>query len=66
MTRPWEVADYEASLQSWRPAWSDLVAELQPYQKEDLTEDQQATISKVLVASSKSFDWKMILDLYDT
>ena len=66
MTRPWEVADYEASLQSWRPTWSDLVAELQPYQKEDLTEDQQATISKVLVASNKSFDWKMILDLYDT
>ena len=66
VTRPWEIADYEASLQSWRPAWSDLVAELQPYQKEDLTEDQQATISKVLVASNKSFDWKTILDFYDT
>jgi hypothetical protein len=66
VTRPWEVADYESSLQSWMPTWSDLVAELQSYQKQDLTEDEQATISKMLDASNKSFDWKTILDFYDT
>ena len=45
MTREWEVSDYKAGLQSWSPVWRDLVAELQPYQKEDLTEEQQATIA---------------------
>ncbi len=64
VTRPWEVADYEAAVQAWEPEWNKLVAELQSFQKEGLTAEQQATISKAL--SGSSIDWKPLLDLFQT
>ncbi len=64
VTRPWETAEYEAALQSWEPEWKKLVAELQSYQNEGLSEEQQASISNAL--GSSSIDWKSVLDLFQT
>jgi len=63
-TRPWEVAEYEVQLKTWEPEWKMLVVELQTFQNEGLTEEQQATITKAL--SGSSVDWKPLLDLFQT
>ncbi|MFP6764183.1 MAG: PSD1 and planctomycete cytochrome C domain-containing protein, partial [Planctomycetaceae bacterium] len=66
VTRSWEVAAYEAALRTWEPEWNELVAGLQPYQNDDLTEKHKATVSKVFSVSSRSIDWKPILNFYRT
>jgi hypothetical protein len=66
VTRNWEVVEYEAALQTWEPEWNELVAELQQFQNDDLTEDQRATVSKAIAVSNRSFDWKTIVDFYQT
>jgi hypothetical protein len=64
VTRPWELAEYEAAIEAWEPEWKKLVAELQGFQKEGLTEEQQASIVKAL--SGSSIDWKPLLELFQT
>ena len=64
VTRPWEVAEYEAAVQAWEPEWKKLVAELQRFEKDGLTAEQQASISKAL--SGSSIDWKPLLELFRT
>ena len=66
VTYPWEAAEYGAALQVWEPDWKELVAELQQYQNDNLTEDQQAAVTKAFSVSSRSFDWKPILEFYQT
>ncbi len=66
VTRSWEVEEYEAALQNWQPKWTALVADLKPFEVDELTAGQQATIAEAFVADSRSFDWKKLLDLYQT
>ena len=63
-TKPWEIADHNEAMQIWQPVWDELVTKLQRYERDDLNDEQQAAISKALAGSSKSFDWKTIVDSY--
>ena len=65
-TKPWEIAEHEAALLEWQPGWEELIGQLQPYQKEELNEEQQAAISKSQLENGKAFDWKTIVDFYQT
>jgi hypothetical protein len=65
-TKPWEIAEYKKAMQGWQPAWNRFVSELRLIEKDDLDDDQRAAISKALAGTSKSFDWKTIVDFYKT
>jgi len=65
-TKPWEIAEHKAAMQEWQPAWDEFVAELRSYEKDELTVEQKAAISKSLAENGKSFDWKMIVEFYTT
>jgi hypothetical protein len=65
-TKPWEVAEYKKAMQDWQPTWDQFVAELQPFEKDDLNKDQKTAISKALAGTGKSFDWKTIVDSFKT
>lgn len=66
VTKPWEIAEYEQSLQSWQLAWNKLVASLRSCQNENLTEEQLNAVAKTLTDNGRSFDWKTIGDFYRT
>jgi hypothetical protein len=65
-TKPWEIAEYKKAMDVWQPAWDQFVAELRQFEKNNLDKDQQAAISKTLAGTSKSFDWKTIVDSFKT
>jgi hypothetical protein len=65
-TKPWEMAEYKKAMRDWQPAWNRFVVELRSFEKDDLDEGQRAAISKALAGNSKSFDWKTIVDSYQT
>jgi len=64
-TQPWEIAEYKAALQNWRPAWDEYAAELRQYEKDDLSEEQKKAIAATL-AGGKSLDWSKIEDFHQT
>jgi len=66
VTRPWENAEYEQSTLVWRPLWDELMAQLQQFETQDVSDEQKKTISESLSGSSKPFDWKTIVDFYRT
>ena len=66
VTRPWETAEYEAALLKWESQWTELVAGLQQYRNEDLTEDQQLVLSKAFAVDNPSFDWKTVIEFHQT
>ena len=70
VTRPWETSEYERDMRAWRPRWDRLTAELQPFEKQDLSDEQKKAIAESRAAESraakKRFEWKTILDLYRT
>lgn len=66
VTKPWEVAEYDDAVRGWQTTWDELVSKLQSYAKADLSDEQQAAISKAVAADSKSFDWTTIADSFQT
>ena len=66
VTKPWEIAEYKQKLQSWQPLWDKLIAELKAFEKDGLNDEQKTTISTALASNSKKFDWKTIVDFYQT
>jgi hypothetical protein len=65
-TKPWEIAEHKAAMQKWQPAWAGLVAELSPFEKEGVSDEQKASIEKSLTGTSKSLDWKSLGEFYET
>jgi hypothetical protein len=65
-TKPWEIAEHKEALQDWQPGWDGLVAEMQSYEKCDLSDEQEAAISKALTGTGTSLDWKTIDESYRT
>ncbi len=63
-TKPWQITEYKEAMQVWQSAWDKLLAKLRPYERDDLNDEQKAAISKALAGTSKSFDWKTIVDSY--
>jgi hypothetical protein len=66
VTRPWEIAEYEQAMLAWQPVWDELVAKLQPFEKDDVSDEQQKAIAEALAGGGKSFDWKTLIDIYRT
>jgi hypothetical protein len=66
VTKPWEVAEYQEAVRGWQPTWDELGSELHSYAKADLSDEQLTAISKTLAADSKSFDWKTLVDSFQT
>ena len=65
-TKPWEIAEHKAAMQKWQPGWDDLVNKLQSFEKDSLSEEQKASIEKSLTGTSKSLDWKKLVEFYKT
>ena len=66
VTRPWELDEFNAEMQRWKPKWDELTAKLLKYEKAQLTKDQKAAIAKILAANGKSIDWKKIAEFHQT
>ncbi len=66
VTRHWEIAEYEQRLRAWRPAWDQLVGELQSFQQQDVSAEQEEVIAESLADDGVQFDWKTIVDSYRT
>jgi hypothetical protein len=65
-TKPWEIAEHKAAMMNWQPVWDQLVAELQPFEKAELKDEQRAAIRKSLEENGKAFDWKTTAEFYRT
>lgn len=65
-TKPWEIAEHKAAMQKWQPGWDDLVNKLQSFEKDSLSEEQKASIKGSLTGTSKSLDWKKLVEFYET
>ena len=66
ITRPWEIAEYEQAMRTWQPVWDELVGELQSFEQDGLSDEQQERISESFSGSKKPLDWKAIIDSYLT
>lgn len=65
-TKPWEIAEHKAAMQKWQPGWDDLVSRLRSFEKDDLSDTQQATIEKSITGTGKTLDWKTMAEFYQT
>jgi hypothetical protein len=65
-TKPWEIAEHKAAMMNWQPVWDQLVAELQPFEKAELKDEQRAAIRKSLEENGKAFDCKTTAEFYRT
>lgn len=66
VTRPWQTVEYEQAMLRWQPEWDEVVAKLKQYENDNLNDGQRAAIEKSLAASGKSFEWKSMVEFYQT
>ena len=65
-TQPWEVAEYDQSLKSWKPKWNAVETELATFEMEGFTEAQRDEVSKIIAGYKRSSDLKKLKSYYQT
>ncbi len=65
-TKPWETAEYDQAMHAWKPEWEQLREELNQFETEELTAEQQTEISKLFDTYRKSADLDKITKYYKT
>ncbi|MEQ9408918.1 MAG: PSD1 and planctomycete cytochrome C domain-containing protein [Fuerstiella sp.] len=63
-TRPWELAEYSTSLQSWQTTWDQLLQRLQSFEVDDQQSAETAELLTKLKSSAASADLKALLEHY--
>jgi hypothetical protein len=65
-TKPWEIAEHKTATLKWQPDWVELVNQLKLFEKDGLSDEQKAAIETSLAGTSKSLDWKKLVELFET
>lgn len=63
-TSPWETAEYDALLESWQPAWNQILQDLKRFEVETLTNEEKKEVARTLDKYSKTADLDNIKEFY--